>query len=64
MTKDVEQHGIEIHEVPSALSDRDTEAQNRALDELDEASFDWGTVKIIMIAGCGFVADQYNLFAV
>ncbi|KAJ3034378.1 hypothetical protein HDV00_005064 [Rhizophlyctis rosea] len=40
------------------------DAKNKTLDEIDEAPFNWVTVKTIAVAGTGFVADQYNLFAV
>ncbi|KAJ3044843.1 Inorganic phosphate transporter pho84 [Rhizophlyctis rosea] len=69
MSKADVEHGIEIHEVRAVGHHHDPTKeeyamQSRALEELDERGFDWGTMKIIAIAGCGFVADQYNLFAV
>ena len=36
----------------------------RTLQEMDKVGFNWITFKTVMVAGVGFMADQYNLFAV
>lgn len=40
------------------------ERRRLALEEIDNAGFGWTQVKMIMIAGVGFMTDSYDIFAI
>ena len=40
------------------------ERRRLALEEIDKAGFGWTQVKMIMIAGVGFMTDSYDIFAI
>lgn len=40
------------------------ERRRLALEEIDNAGFGWTQVKMIMIAGVGFLTDSYDIFAI
>lgn len=40
------------------------ERRRLALEEIDKAGFGWTQVKMIMIAGVGFLTDSYDIFAI
>ena len=40
------------------------ERRRLALEEIDHAGFGWTQVKMIMIAGVGFLTDSYDIFAI
>ena len=40
------------------------ERRRLALEEIDKAGFGWTQVKMILIAGVGFMTDSYDIFAI
>lgn len=40
------------------------ERRRLALEEIDKAGFGWTQIKMIMIAGVGFMTDSYDIFAI
>lgn len=40
------------------------ERRRLALEEIDKAGFGWTQIKMIMIAGVGFLTDSYDIFAI